>query len=113
MTVQELVTAVPLTVVSGQEALTKNVTGGYASDLLSNVMGQAQQGNVWVTMQGHQNIIAVASLSGLAAVVVAGGSQPDQEAVKKAGSEGVVLLTSPLGAFEVVGRMHRLGIAGA
>ena len=113
MTVQDLVTAVPLTVVSGQNALARNVTGGYTSDLLSNVMGQAQQGNVWVTMQGHQNIIAVASLSGLAAVIVAGGSQPDQEAMKKAESEGVILLTSPLGSFEVVGRLHRMGITGA
>ena len=113
MTVQELVAAVPLAVVSGQTALTKPVTGGYASDLLSNVMGQAQQGNVWITMQGHQNIVAVASLSGLAAVIVAGGGQPDPEAVKKAEAEGVVLLTSPLGVFEVAGRLHRLGITGA
>lgn len=113
MTVQELAASVPFSVVTGQDALVREVTGGYASDLLSNVMGQAKQGNVWVTMQGHQNIVAVASLSGLAAVIVAGGSQPDPEAIKKAEAEGVVLLTSSLSSFEVTGRLYQMGIAGA
>ena len=112
MTVQELVAAVPLNVAACESALEKEVTGGYASDLLSNVMGQARQGYVWVTMQGHQNIVAVASLSNLAAVIVAGGGQPEPEVIAKAESEGVVLLTSPLTAFEVVGRLYKLGIAG-
>ena len=51
--------------------------------LLSNVMGQAEPGMVWVTMQGHQNVAAVASLIGLAAVVVAGGAPVEEETLKK------------------------------
>ncbi|SDE74072.1 DRTGG domain-containing protein [Sporomusa acidovorans] len=112
MNVQELTKALPLRVVAGQSNLTKEISGGYVSDLLSNVMGQARSGNIWVTMQGHQNIVAVASLAGLAAIIVTGGVEPDKDAIRKAGSEDIVLLTTTLPSFEVVGRLYGLGITG-
>ncbi|CVK20378.1 DRTGG domain-containing protein [Sporomusa sphaeroides] len=112
MTVQEIADALSLTVVSGQSNLNKKISGGYTSDLLSNVMGQAQAGNVWVTMQGHQNIVAVALLVGLTAIIVAGGVEPDEDALRKASTEEIVILTTPLTAYEVVGRLYQLGIKG-
>ncbi len=112
MTVQELTTTLPLQVVSGHSNLSKEISGGYASDLLSNVMGQARAGNIWVTMQGHQNIVAVASLANLTAVIIAGGVEPDQDAIRKAQAEEIVILTTSLSTFEVVGRLYKLGIMG-
>ncbi|HWR43317.1 DRTGG domain-containing protein [Sporomusa sp.] len=112
MTVEELMASFPLEVVSGQSKLGKEISGGYVSDLLSNVMGQARAGNVWVTMQGHQNIVAVASLAGLSAVIIAGGVTPDKDAVRKAETEEIVILTTQLSSFEVAGRLYQLGIAG-
>ena len=110
MTVADIVKSLPLTVVAGQEGLAAQVTGGYVSDLLSNVMGNAAPGNVWVTMQGHQNIVAVASLAGLAAVVVAGGVVPEPDTVAKAREEGVVLLTTALPSFAMVGQLYQSGV---
>lgn len=112
MTIQEIMKAIPLKVISGQSNLNKEVSGGYASDLLSNVMGQAQAGNIWVTMQGHQNVVAVALLAGLSAIVIAGGMEPDPEAVKKALAEEIVILTTALSAYQVVGRLYQLGVTG-
>ena len=112
MTIQEIAKALSLKVISGQSNLNKEVSGGYASDLLSNVMGQAHAGNIWVTMQGHQNIVAVALLAGLTAIVIAGGVEPDPEAVRKAETEEIVILTTNLSAYEVVGRLYQLGITG-
>ncbi len=112
MTVNDLVGTLPLTVVAGQDRLAAEVTGGYVSDLLSNVMGFAAPGSVWVTMQGHQNIVAVASLAGLAAVIVAGGAVPEPETAAKAETEGIVLLTTPLSSFELVGQLYRSGVKG-
>ena len=112
MTIQEIVKALSLKVISGQSNLDKVVSGGYASDLLSNVMGQANAGNIWITMQGHQNIVAVALLAGLTAIVIAGGVEPDPEAVRKAETEEIVMLTTTLSAYEVVGRLYQLGITG-
>ncbi len=112
MTIQEIMKVMPLQVVSGQSNLDKEISGGYASDLLSNVMGQARAGNVWVTMQGHQNIVAVALLAGLTAIVVAGGVEPDKDTLRKAATEEIVVLTTTLSTFEIVGRLYQLGIMG-
>ncbi|MHB0912141.1 MAG: serine kinase [Armatimonadota bacterium] len=86
------------------------VTGGYSSDLLSDVLGNAKVGNVWVTNQKHQNCVAVASLLGLAGVIVAGGAEPDPGMIEKAEAEEVSLYTTELSAFETAGRLYALGV---
>ncbi|MDU2065725.1 MAG: DRTGG domain-containing protein [Sporomusaceae bacterium] len=88
----------------------QEITGGIVSDLLSNVMGQAKAGAVWITMQSHQNIVAVASLADLAAVIVAGGATVEQGTRQKAEQEKVLLFTTALTAYEVAGRLYQLGI---
>ncbi len=86
------------------------VTGGYASDLLSNVMGQAEPGMVWVTMQGHKNVAAVASLIGLAAVIVAGGAPVEEDTLKKADANNINIAVTSLPAYVVAGQLYALGI---
>jgi hypothetical protein len=113
MIVEEVVNKLQLTVVAASKGLDTEIKGGYASDLLSNVMGFAAAGNVWVTMQAHQNIIAVASLAGLAAVIVAGGTEPEKDTAHKAETEGVILLATKLSCFEIVGQLYQLGVKGA
>jgi hypothetical protein len=85
----------------------------YVSDLLSNVMGQAPPGALWVTMQGHQNVAAVASLLSLGAVIVAGGAAVDGETLKKANDNDVTILASAAPVFEVAGKLYAEGIRGA
>ena len=62
MTVQELTERLVLSVCSGSEGLGREIKGGYTSDLLSDVMGHAKEGDVWVILQTHKNIMAIASL---------------------------------------------------
>ena len=90
----------------------REITGGYVSDLLSDVMANAKDGNIWVTNQKHQNCIAVASLLGIAAIIIAGGVAPDDNTVEKAVEEKVPLYTTQLSAFEAVGRLYEMGIRG-
>lgn len=94
----------------GDGASEAEVTGGYASDLMSDVIAKAKKGFVWVTNQKHMNVVAVASLVGLSAVIITGGMKPDENTVQKAKEENVVLYTSDLPAFEVVGRLYSLGV---
>lgn len=112
MVVRDLVEGLSLSVLAGGEHLDRIITGGYTSDLLSNVMGNATQGNIWITMQGHQNVVAVASLAGLAAVILAAGVEPDCEALAKAQTQEVVLLSTSLPSFEITGRIYAMGIKG-
>jgi hypothetical protein len=95
---------------TGGNQIDVEITGGYASDLLSCVMAGAKAGNIWVTLQGHPNILAVASLIELSAVVVTEGVAPDQETIHKAQETGIPLLTTAQDTFAVVAALAALGI---
>lgn len=112
MTLRDVVKAVDLEVISGQEHLDRDVTGCYASDLLSDVMSNSKAGHLWITLQVHQNIVAVASLRELVGVVVIGGRKLLDETVEKAREHGLPILQSPLPAFELSGRLYQAGLRG-
>ena len=83
MTVQDIVSQLNLTVCSGQEGLQREVKGGYTSDLLSDVMGHAQEGDVWVTLQTHKNVMAIASLKEIAAIILVKGHLPEEDTLEE------------------------------
>jgi len=110
MKLTEIVDELGLRVAAGSGHLDVEITGGYTSDLLSCAMAGAAQGNLWITLQGHLNIVAVASLNELAGVIVTEGKPVSRETTTKAEEEGVVLLLTPLTSYEVAGRLWDLGI---
>jgi len=110
--VQEIVSALGLEVAAGADRLDNEVSGGYASDLLSCVMAGARKGNVWVTLQAHPNVVAVAQLLNLAAVIITEGMQPDADTVAKAHEHHLPLLLASEDTYRVVGRLVQLGVGG-
>ena len=110
MKLADLVNALDLDVRSARGKLGNEVTGGYASDLLSDVIAHGRQGDVWITLQLHQNIVAVASMKDLAGIVLVGGREPEEQTLRKAESEGIPIAVSRLPAFELVGRLYGLGL---
>ena len=106
MKVIDLVEKLELTVFSGQKGLNNELTGGYVSDLLSDVMGFASEGQVWITLQTHQNVLAIASLKDLAAVILVKGLQPDEDTLKHSEEEGIPLLGTEMGTFEIAGKLY-------
>jgi len=110
MKLDEIVRELSLDVAAGVDHLDADVTGAYVGDLLSRVMARVRPGNVWVTVQAHPNVVAVAVLSGLAGVVLAEGAVPDPVALRKAAEEGMPLLTTPRTAYAVCAGLARLGI---
>lgn len=112
MTLSEIAEKLDFSVKAGGDALTREVRGGYASDLLSDVIAHAREGDLWVTLQAHQNTVAVADMKGLAGVVLVNGREPEADTLKKAVEENVPLLVSELPAFELVGRLYQMGLRG-
>ncbi len=99
----------------GAEALvpgdeTAEPTGAYISDLLSDVMAHARPGAIWITIQTHQNVIAVAALLNLAAVILAAGHKPDEETLAKAKAEGVAIYAAEDSGFILAGKLYELGL---
>jgi predicted transcriptional regulator len=99
-----------LHLLAGPAKLDSPVSGVYVGDLLSLVMADARAGNVWVTHQGHQNIVAVASLLNLSGIIIAGGSNIRKEAVAHAATENIPLFASSLSVFELAGRLFAMGL---
>jgi serine kinase of HPr protein (carbohydrate metabolism regulator) len=112
MNLAQLVERLELKVYAGRDELTRPVSGGYASDLLSDVMAHGRKDHLWVTLQVHPNIIAVAVLKELAAIVLVNGREPTEETVEQAEKKRVPVIGTPLSTFELVGRLYGLGVKG-
>ncbi len=108
----ELARELNLSVRSADGDLDREVTGGYASDLLSDVLANGEPGNIWVTLQVHQNIVAVASMKDFAGIILVNSREPETDTVEKAEAENVVIMVTELPTFELVGRLYGLGITG-
>lgn len=110
MTLKEIVQKFELTVWAGEKNLDKTVTGGYVSDLLSDVMANSKEGNIWITLQIHVNVIAVATLNDLTGIIFVNGRKPEPKTLEIAIEKDLPLLMSDLPAYELAGKMYQLGI---
>lgn len=108
MKIREIIEKLQLKALAGQENLDADVTGGYTSDLLSDVIANSSEGNLWITLQIHQNIIAVARLKDLAGIIIVNNREPDEDTLKKANEENVPVLCSPEMAYEISGKLYEL-----
>ena len=88
--------------------LDRKVGGGYASDLLSWVMAHAKENDIWITIQSHQNIVAVASLLSLAAIIVAEDANIDENTITKAEQENIPIYSSDKSIYELCGILYNL-----
>ena len=84
--------------------------GGYTSDLLSCVMAGAKGNYLWITLQAHLNIVAVAALLEVAAVIITENAQPDTATIAKANEQGVILLSTTSPTYEIDGKLWEMGI---
>ncbi len=109
-TVAQVAERLGLELCAGACALAGEVRGAVVSDLLSYVMAHGKQGDVWVTIQTHANIVAVAALGGLAAVVLADGLAPGEDTVARAEEEGIPVLRAADSSYTVAGKLWELGV---
>jgi serine kinase of HPr protein (carbohydrate metabolism regulator) len=103
MTVREIVDKLGLEILTDETNLDLPVEAGYTADLLSDVIGFAPEQSVWVTVQRHINVLGVAKLKNIHAIVIPRNLKVDDEVVGKAKEEGVALLRTNRSAFEISG----------
>ena len=113
MTLKEVVEQLHLSVRCCGDQLERNISGGYTGDLMSDVIANGKPGNLWITMQIHVNIIAVAVLKDIAGIIIVQGREPAPDTSSRAVSEHVPILVSELPAFEIAGRLYALLAGGS
>jgi hypothetical protein len=112
MTLSQIAEKLSLRVAAGAGRQERTVESVYAGDLLSDVIAHGAKDGLWLTIQIHPNIVAVAVLKDMAAVLLANGRVPAPETVQKAEAEGLTVLLSPLSIFELSGRLYEMGLRG-
>ncbi|MFW6131307.1 MAG: serine kinase [Candidatus Aminicenantaceae bacterium] len=108
MKLKNIIEKLQFKIITAQNKVEAEVSGGYTSDLLSDVIANSKKGNLWITLQIHQNIIAVAKLKELSGIIIVNNRKPDEETIKKANEENIPLLLSKEMAFEVSGKLFKL-----
>jgi len=108
MKVSDIVKKLNLEVYSGSNGLEREINGGYTSDLLSDVMGHADSGNAWITLQTHKNVIAIASLKEISAVIIVKGFKPEEDTIAQSNEEGIPILGTDKETFEITGQLYNL-----
>jgi hypothetical protein len=111
MNLQQIIDQLNLTVLTESRDFSSiSLVGGYSSDLLSCVMAGAKKGHVWTTLQAHLNIVAVAALTEVAAVIITENAQPEAASIARANQQGVILLSTPQPTYQVNGKLWELGV---
>lgn len=107
MDIKELKEKLDLTLVCGDDLECK-ITGCYCGDLLSWVMSRAREGDVWLTVMGNVNSIGVAVLADVACIVLTENAAFDDDALKRAEQNGVVVLRTPKNTYQTAAEISRL-----
>jgi hypothetical protein len=97
---------------TGNAGLENEIFNGYTCDLLSWVMAKGKEGTVWITVQNHLNVIAVASMIDFACVILPENISVEKSVLEKAAEENIPVLSSKLTAFELCIRLNGMGILG-
>ncbi|MCQ2309169.1 MAG: DRTGG domain-containing protein [Bacteroidia bacterium] len=108
MKVQELVDKLGLKVLAGENGLDREIDGCYISDLLSDVMGNAQEGNIWITLQTHKNVMAVASLKEMSCIILVKDLGANEDTINQSNEEGLPILQTSMPTFEIAGLVYNL-----
>ena len=109
MTVQTLAKHECVTALTCPEP-SREIRGAYVGDLLSWVMGRASADCAWITIMTNINVVAVATLTDAACIVLAEGVTPDETVLQTAAEKGVNVLQSRLPAYETALLLHSYGV---
>ena len=90
--------------------LNREVKGGCGADLMSDVLASIQPDAVLLTGLCNPQVVRTAQMSDVAAIVFVRGKKPPDETIHMANKEGIPLITSPLGMFELSGRLFLAGL---
>lgn len=116
MKLKKILDTLPVKILNGENLFEQSefdaleIKGCYIGDLLSNVMGHAQTGDLWLTVQTHQNVVAVAQLLNLGGVVFLEGHWPQEETIAKARQEKIPLFSTKENAYEFARHLYKLGL---
>lgn len=111
MTVGEVIQLIKATAVTEAVNNDFKLSSGFVGDLLSVVMGKAEEDCAWLTIQGHLNIVGVGALIGVGCIIVTEGFKVEADTIAKANEEEVTILTTDLSSYQAAAILAKNGLA--
>ena len=108
MNVRSLADTIQAKIINQGDFFDQEITGCYIGDLLSWVMANAQEGNIWITIMSNVNVAAVAKLTEVACVLMCEDVVPDDECLKRSKEQGITILKTSLSAYEVAVKINKV-----
>ncbi|MBN1332222.1 MAG: serine kinase [Synergistales bacterium] len=87
----------------------RELTGVVIADLLSFVMGQANPGEVWLTVQNHLNVAAVAVLKEIPMIILPSGRIPSTDLIQRCIAENITLCSSSRTSYDICIMINEVG----
>jgi predicted transcriptional regulator len=110
MKLQELLKLIDGDILTGDADLNREVKGGCGADLMSDVLASIQPHAILLTGLCNPQVVRTAQIADVAAIVLVRGKRPPRETVELANQEGIPLISSPYGMFELCGRLYQAGL---
>lgn len=110
MNIQELIELSNGKLLTPASNLSREIKGGCGADLMSDVLASVQPEAVLLTGLCNPQVIRTAVMADVAAVVIVRGKNPPSETIHLAADEGIPLVITPYGMFEMCGRLHQAGL---
>ena len=110
MKLSEIAQKLELKAVGQPDLAGTDITGVYISDMVSDIIANAKAGNLLVTIQIHNNVIAAANLVDISAIVVTQGKQPSDDVVKMAEKAAIPILSTDLNRWQIVTKLYEAGV---
>lgn len=110
MLINKLLENENFTLISNNADTEKKISGVECCDLLSWVMANGQEGEAWITVQIHSNIIAVATLLDFSCIIVPENIKVDDEVLEKASDEEIAVISTALDAYGIFKVLYENGI---
>lgn len=86
------------------------IKGACGADLMSDVLASVQPDAILLTGLCNPQVIRTAQMADVRAVILVRGKNPPEETVQLATEEGIPLISTPFGMFEVCGRLYNAGL---
>ena len=110
MNIHELAKMVNGQILTHDVDLEREIKGGCGADLMSDVLASVQPDAVLITGLCNPQVIRTAQMADVTAVVIVRGKKIPQETMNLAQQEFIPLISTPLGMFELCGRLYQAGL---
>lgn len=107
--IQELLCA---EILCGREFLSNEVNFAFGSDLMSDVLAYAKEKTVLLTGLTNMQVIRTAEMAELIAIIFVRGKRPDQDLVRLAMENNIVLMLTRDTMYTASGKLYCKGLEG-